>query len=423
MGSRIPKLAGLLVLLLLANPFEFEAGAEPPRGAIPGQYIVVFHDTVARPGDAAQDLARRHGLGLLYVYEHAIKGFAATIPGAVVNAVARDSRVQFVSEDRVVVAFQQTVPTGIKRIGAENKTNTGAGVNVAVLDTGIDLTHPDLQANIVGGKNCSTGRSYNDGNGHGTHVAGIIAALNNASGVVGVAPGAMLWAVRVLNNAGSGSWSSVICGINFVDSKSPAKGGPITVANMSLGGSGVDDGNCGLTNNDALHKAICRTVGDGLTFVVAAGNSGADLKDFVPAAYNEVIAVTALGDSDGKPCGTGGPTSYSADDTFASFSNYAAVAADLDRLIAAPGVSILSTYKGGGYATLSGTSMASPHGAGAAALYLTTHPGASPAEVRQALRAAGEPLDVNYGGECSSGVSHTDPSGKHPEPVLRADGL
>lgn len=420
---RVLALAGLIALLGALSPLGFEARAAADPDVIPDQYIVVFHDNVSRPRDAAQDLGRRYGLGLLHVYEHAIKGFAARIPAAALSAVARDPRVQFISEDRVVVAFQQALPTGVNRINAENKANTGAGVNVAVLDTGIDLTHPDLQANIVGGKNCSTGTSYKDGNGHGTHVAGIIAALNNDLGVVGVAPGALLWAVRVLNNAGMGSWSAVICGIDFVDGKSPARGGSITAANMSLGGSGSDDRNCGLTNADALHKAICRAVADGVTFVVAAGNSAADLKGFVPAAYNEVIAVTALADSNGKPCGGGASTSYGADDTFASFSNYATLSEDLARLIAAPGVSIFSTYKGGGYATLSGTSMASPHVAGAAALYLATHPGADPAAVRDALRAAAEPPNVNVGSECLSGVSHTDPSGKHPEPVVRADTL
>jgi subtilisin family serine protease len=420
MLNRPATLTGLLtvVFLLTAVP----AGAAAPSAAIPGQYIVVFHDQLARPGDAARDLARRHGLQLLHVYEHAIKGVAATIPAGALGAVARDPRVQFVSEDRVVVAFQQTLPTGVNRISTETKTNTGAGVTVAILDTGINLTHPDLQANIAGGVNCSTGKSYNDGNGHGTHVAGIVAARHNDIGVVGVAPGALLWAVRVLNSAGSGSWSSVICGIDFVDARSPAKRGPITVANMSLGGSGSDDGNCGLTNNDALHKAICKAVADGVTFVVAAGNSGADLKGFVPAAYNEVIAVTALADSDGAACGAGVPTSYGADDGFASFSNYA-TGGDLGRVMAAPGVSIFSTYKNGGYATLSGTSMASPHVAGAAALYLATHPGASPAAVLQALLALGEPPNVNFSGECSTGASHTDPSGRHPEPVVRADAL
>ena len=415
---------GLAVGLLTGTA---PALAAPPLGVVdhyvPDQYIIVLHDAEPRPRDAAQDLARRHGLGLLHVYENAIKGFAAQIPAAALAGVQRDPRVQIVTEDRIVTTFQQTLPTGINRINAENKANTGAGVQIAVIDTGIDLTHPDLSGKILGGKNCSTGKSFADGNGHGTHVAGTIAAGNNGIGVVGVAPGALLWAVRVLNNTGSGSWSAVICGIDFVDSKSPAKGGTIVMANMSLGGAGVDDGNCGNTNADALHKAICRAVADGVTFVVAAGNSGVDLKDFVPAAYNEVIAVSALGDADGRACGQGGPTSYGADDTFASFSNYATLAADASRLIAAPGVSIYSTYKGGGYATLSGTSMASPHVAGAAALYLATHPFASPAAVRAALLASAEPPNVNFGGECAGGVSHVDLSGLHPEPMVRADAL
>jgi subtilisin len=419
--SDVYVVTALAITLLVGSVLAAEGG--PPPHVIPGQYIIVFRDSVVDPAAAARDLSRRHGFTLLHVYEHAIKGFAAQIPSAALPGIARDPRVEFISEDREVIAFQQTLPTGINRINAENRTNTGAGVNVAVIDTGIDLTHPDLQGSILGGKNCSTGNSYNDGNGHGTHVAGTIAARDNGAGVVGVAPGAFLWAVRVLNNAGSGSWSSVICGLNFVDSKSPAKGGPITVANMSLGGSGSDDSNCGNTNADALHKAICSAVTDGVTIVVAAGNSGADLKGFVPAAYNEVIAVTALGDSDGKACGTGSPTSYSADDDFASFSNFATLTSDLDRLLAAPGVSILSTWKGGGYNTISGTSMASPHGAGAAALYLATHPGASPTTVRQALRAAGEPPSVNFMSECATGPSHVDRSGRHPEPVVRADAL
>ena len=173
----------------------------------------------------------------------------------------------------------------------------------------------------------------------------------------------------------------------------------------------------------AKHKAICQVVADGVTVVVAAGNSAADLSGFVPAAYNKVIAVTALADSDGGSCGAGALTSYGADDTFASFSNFA-TGADLNHVIAAPGVSILSTYKGGSYATLSGTSMASPHVAGAAALYLFTNPGTSPATVLGALLAGGEPLDVNFNTECAGGAaSHTDVSGTHPEPVVRADAL
>jgi subtilisin family serine protease len=304
----------------------------------------------------------------------------------------------------------QALPAGVDRINAEGKINIGAGVNVAVIDTGILVTHPDLSGKVVGGKNCTRASGgYTDQNGHGTHVAGTIAASNNTQGVVGVAPGAKLWSVRVLDRNGSGSWSTVICGIDFVTSLAPAKGGPIKIANLSLGGSGVSDNNCGNSNNDALHKAICRARDAGITIVVAAGNSGANSTGFVPAAYNDaVITVSALTDTDGKPNGMGAPTSYGADDTFASFSNWGT---PVD--IGAPGVNIYSTWLSNGYKSISGTSMASPHVAGAAALYIATNAGASWTQVRDALVTAGEVL----------GAGHTDLSGKHPEPILRADTL
>ena len=236
-------------------------------------------------------------------------------------------------------------------------------------------------------------------------MAGTIAGIHNTQGVVGVASGAKLWAVRVLDRKGSGTWSQVICGLDFVTSKAPANGGAIAVANLSLGGSGTSDNNCGLENNDALHRAICRARDAGVTVVVAAGNSGVNANTSVPAAYNDaVITVSALADSNGTSGGGGPATSYGADDTFASFSNYGTV---VD--VAAPGVNIYSTWIGGSYKTISGTSMASPHVAGAAALYLASHPGALWSSVRDALVAIGEPI----------GSGHTDPSGKHPEPILQ----
>src|SRR6266516_6051214 len=399
------------------------------------RYIVVLKGTVADPGAVAVQHAAGYGAQVTQVYSSALRGYAAAIPANRVDALRTDSRVRFVTADSKVTIAGQMVGTGVQRIKAASKADKGAGVNVAVIDTGIDTKHPDLAANIAGGRNCSQGgaKNYDDGNGHGTHVAGIIAALDNGIGVVGVAPQAKLWAVRVLNDQGWGFTSDVICGIDFVGSKSPAKGGPITVANMSLGGFGSDDGNCGNTNGDAEHQAICRAVADGVTFVVAAGNSGTDLSSFVPATYDEVIAASALGDSDGQPCGLGPLTKYGPDDNFPWWSNYATGAADLSHLIAAPGVSIYSTYKGGGYATFSGTSMASPHLAGSAALYIAAHPGAGPASVRAALKALGEPVNVSFNGECggavgngknmSHKVSHSDPSGEHPEVVLRDDSL
>ncbi len=435
-------------LVIAESRFEEERIREVREERISGQYIVVFTEEVNADVAEEEIISRTRG-ERIGSYRSVFKGFAARLSPEAVLSLENDPRVDFLSEDRLVsiddstrgererdvsatsraerrkdtkdpkdpvvieakpapvTASTQKLPTGVDRINAEGKANTGAGVHVAIIDTGILLDHPDLQANIVGGKNCSTGNSYNDGNGHGTHVAGTIAGINNGVGVVGVAPEAKLWSVRALDNNGGGSWSSVICGLDFVTSKGPKNGGPIKVANLSLGGGGSSDNNCGLSNNDALHKAICRTRDAGVTVVVAAGNSGANAANFVPAAYNDaVITVSALADYDGKVGGLGGSTSYGADDTFASFSNWGT---PVD--IGAPGVNIYSTWIGKGYKSISGTSMASPHAAGAAALYIATHPNALWSEVRSALIGAGEGI----------GSGHTDPSGKHPEKVLRTD--
>jgi subtilisin family serine protease len=201
-----------------------------------------------------------------------------------------------------------------------------------------------------------------------------------------MAPGARIWPVKVLTDAGSGLNSDVICGIDYVT----AHASQIEVANMSLGGSGSDDGNCGNTNQDAMHKAICRSVAAGITYAVAAGNDSENAANSTPAAYDEVITVSALADFNGVP-GGGAPSTCRSDvdDTFASFSNFGS---DVD--IIAPGVCINSTWMLGGYNTISGTSMASPHVAGGAALYKATHPTATPAAVKAALQSAGT-LDWN----------------------------
>ena len=367
------------------------AGASAPASAAPsgptGSYIVVLADGVAA-STAANDHAHSYGAAVTQLYSHALRGYAARLSETAARRIAADPRVAWVQPDRPVSIAAQTLPTGINRVDAElsptariNGLDERVNVDVAVIDTGVDLDHPDLNVYTAGAKNCSTGRSADDGNGHGTHVAGTIGALDNSVGVVGVAPGARIWPVRVLNKSGSGTTSTVVCGIDYVT----AHAGQIEVANMSLGGSGADDGNCGRTNGDAEHAAICASVAAGVTYAVAAGNSADNAANHVPAAYDEVITVSALADFNGLPGGGAAATCRAdVDDTFADFSNFGA---DIDLI--APGVCILSTWKGAGYNTISGTSMASPHVAGGAALYKATHQGASPSAVKAALQAAG----------------------------------
>ena len=360
-----------------------------PQGADDARhgYIVVLQDDAAA-GKVADEHSRRHDAEVGHVYRSALKGYSAHMSATAAARVAADSRVLFVQRDGIAHASAQSLPTGINRANADasatallDGTDQRVDVDVAVIDTGVDLDHPDLNVYTAGTKNCSTGRSADDGNGHGTHVAGTVGALDNTTGVVGVAPGARIWPVRVLDNRGSGTYSAIVCGIDFVTANADL----IEVANMSLGGSGTDDGNCGRSNNDAMHTAICSSVAAGVTYVVAAGNETDDAARHVPAAYDEVVTVSALADFNGLPGGGAAATCRSdVDDTFASFSNYGA---DVD--VIAPGVCIGSTWKGGGYNTISGTSMASPHVAGGAALYLAGNPAASPAQVQSALQAAG----------------------------------
>ena len=356
---------------------------------ISDSYIVVLKDGEdSDPAAVASGLAGTLGLEVTHTYENALKGFAARVPsGLDLPAVLDDERIDFVAKDRKVEASTQTLPTGIDRVEADessqNAGNGGGTVNadVAILDTGIYKKHSDL--NISGGHSCTSGDSsaYSDGNGHGTHATGSAAAEDNGSGVVGTAPGARLLAVKVLGKDGNGTFSSVICGVDWVTKQADT----IEVANISLGalvGPNADDGNCGDTNRDALHRAICGSVAKGVTYAVAAGNDSVDISTTVPAAYDEVLTVTAMSDSDGQPGSTGPPPTCrtgETDDKFANFSNYATLSSDAEHTIAAPGVCIRSTWKGsakkrkGTYKTISGTSMASPHVAGTIALCIATN--------------------------------------------------
>jgi subtilisin len=300
-----------------------------------------------------------------------------------VAGLLRNPRVAFVDVDAEVQAVAQTLPTGIDRMDADlNSTaaidgvDTRVNVDVAVIDTG---SGPHVDLNIVGGVDCTGAGSYNDNNGHGTHVAGTIGALDNNSGVVGVAPGARIYSIKVLNAQGSGTWAQIICGIDYIT----ANAAIIDVANMSLGGTGTEGTAC---TSSSFRLAICNSVNAGVTYVVAAGNSAIDANTFVPATFPEVITVSAIADFNGKPGGGASATCRAdVDDTFASFSNYGA---DVD--IAAPGVCIMSTWLNNGFNTISGTSMASPHVAGAAALYIVANGRVGATAVKAGLRAARE---------------------------------
>jgi subtilisin len=376
-------LAALLVSIVAAVPV---AGARQ-RGAT-GDYIVVLKGTASSPGTLAGQHAGRYGARVGHVYRHALRGYSATLPSSRLAALRADPNVAAVVPDLPVRALAQTLPTGINRVDGElSSTVSGNGsgsvdVDIAIIDSGIATGHPDL--NVAGGVNCVGGTSFDDDFDHGTHVAGIAAARDNADGVVGVAPGARLWAVKVLNFQGEGSTSQVICGIDWVTGQA----GTIEVANMSLGGIGRW-GSYSRCNSlfDPMHPAICRSVAAGVTYAVAAGNSRTNLanNNIVPAAYPEVVTVSSLADFNGQPGGGAAPTCRAdTDDTFSNTSNYGA---DIDLI--APGVCILSTVPPSGLETFSGTSMASPHVAGAAALYKSTHATATPAQVKAALQAAG----------------------------------
>jgi subtilisin family serine protease len=385
---------------MTAAPGFVGASAGPRR-----DYIVVLHDG-ADSGAVAADHARRHGAHVRHVYRHALSGYAATMTEAAAGRVVHDPRVRSIELDQQATIADQVAPTGVRRIFAPGNANLDidgtddlrVDVDVAIIDTGVDLDHPDLHVNTSGSVNCltSSGNIFNrtysctsggdDDNGHGSHVAGTVAALDNSIGVVGVAPGARLWAVKVLDRRGSGPIGAIVAGIDWVTGHAHE----IEVANMSLG--------CECTS-PAMNDAIRNSVAAGVTYVVAAGNNDKDASTFSPANHPDVITVSALADFNGLPGGGAAPTCRTdEDDTLANFSNFGSLIE-----IAAPGVCIRSTVPGGGYDTYSGTSMASPHVAGAAALLASTG-NPSPATIRTNLVGSG-----NVGWTDDSGDGITEP--------------
>ncbi len=434
----------------------------PPPGVpevIPGQFIVEL-----RPGVNRDAFINEHRVAAFHHYT-LINGFAARMSQTAADRLAADARVRSVHPDLVVRAFAkpsapgggggnsgggstcpdtssamsdpQIVPTGISRIGASSAstTGTGAGVKVAVIDTGIDLCHPDLKANLKGGVNLLAKKPPTDDHGHGTHVAGIIGAVDNAFGVVGVAPQAALYAVKVLDKDGSGSLSTAIKGLDW------AAKNQMKVANLSLGAFDFSLG------SGPMCTAVANAVAAGVTVVAAAGNSAFEALYFTPANCPDSLTVSAFVDLNGIVGGDGSVTINEIleyDDTFAdSFSNYSdycwdldgnSQCSDADTLIVslmAPGVEILSTLptssvtlndptsanKQLNYDTLTGTSMAAPHVAGAAALYCGANPGATPKQVRAELTTGGMCPD-GTGGHISCPEPWLDDYDSAWEPLL-----
>ena len=322
---------------------------------IPNAYIVQVSESFDANEVAHGVKAFTRG-NISHIYKSAIKGFAIQVPPGVGKAqILSRAGVIKVEPDLEIRLASQRIPTGIDRIDIDlNNTAKIDGidervdVDVAILDTGIDASHPDL--NVFMGQNFADGSSnkWADDNGHGTHVSGTVAALDNNIGVVGVVPGARLWAVKVLNENGEGSLSFALAGVDWVTENADQ----IEVANMSLGSEGV---------NSIFHTAIQNSVDAGVVYVVAAGNDSQDIlgadgvfdtgDDTIPAAYPQVATISALADADGLPGGTGGATSYGPDDSFASLSNFSATelpdnpvdsgAGGIDLIM--PGIDILST--------------------------------------------------------------------------------
>ena len=358
--------------------------------AVPGSYIVVFKDSAAPVGVTAQAMAAEHGAKVEHTYTAAVRGFAGTMSEQAAKRLAANPTVAYVAQNHTVqlAADQSNPPSwGLDRIDQRDLPlnanyhydTTASNVHAYVIDTGIRATHQDF-----GGRATFDFNGVGDGNntdchGHGTHVAGTI-----GGGSYGVAKGVRLHGVKVLNCAGSGTIASVVAGVDWVTANraNPA------VANMSLGG-GADT---------TLDNAVRNSVNSGVTYAIASGNSSADACGFSPARVAEAITVNATDRNDAR----------------ASFSNFGTCTD-----IFAPGVSITSAWNTGDTATntISGTSMATPHVAGGAALYLAANPGATPAQVASALIASSTPNKVGNPGTGSPNRLLFTGSSAPPQPA------
>jgi aqualysin 1 len=385
---KLVPLAAIMGALLLLYASGVLAQPQIPTQNIPDRYIVVFKDGVQRPAAAANEHARANGLQLRFVYTSAIKGYAAVIPNdRALQRVENDPRVDYVEQDQIVRAVDQTLPWGIKRVGADlSSTLAGNGkedfgrnpdgtpwefrnVNAYIIDTGIDSAHTDL--NVVNHVNPSgAGGGNTDCNGHGTHVAGTVAARDNTQDVVGVAPGARITGVKVLGCNGSGTTSGVIKGVDWVT----ANAAKPAIANMSLGGG----------TSQAEDDAVRKSADSGIFYSIAAMNNGANACNYSPARAGRTKNADGTWNKDNGIMTVAATNSSNEE---ASWSNYGPC---VD--IWAPGVNVKSTKLGGGTTLMSGTSMAAPHVGGGGALYLSSHTSVSSLATEIALKEDAIPL-------------------------------
>ena len=388
------RLIPVAVLSLLITAFAVPATAAAPPGEEVTDTWIVTLDPDAPAAEHAFGLAAQNGGQVEHVYHLVLNGFSFRGSAQAADAIASNPNVLRVEHTRVLQAAE-VGPNGVFRIdgwaahgaGHDGRMANGTPVRIAILDTGIMPNHVDLAPNLkpAEGKNCTNlGAAPNDGHGHGTHVSGTAAASFNGEGVVGVATDASLAAVKVLDDFGFGTDAQIICGLDHV--LALAGDGTPTVVNMSLGETHAEGAGCA---SSALHQSICNLVAGQVTVVAAAGNNAVDAGNFFPAAYPEVIATSAFSDLDGSRsfagCGFWIDIFNQCDDSLASFTNFGAV---ID--VAAPGVRVYSTTSDGAWGLNSGTSMASPHVAGVAALVLAADPTLTPSEVRDILRSTGE---------------------------------
>lgn len=405
----------IAMICTLAAPLI--AAAQRPGDPVPGRYIIQVDDSAR-----AAQVARDHGLAPDRVFTHAVNGFAGFVPPGLLKALAADPAVLSIVPDRMVSIVAkpdktgkppkddggdggggQVVPAGVARIGADpaGSPYTGSDVGVAIVDTGIDFGHTDL--NVAVENFSAHSASGQDDHGHGTHVAGIVAALNNSVDVVGVAPGATLYAVKVLNKNGSGLESDIIAGLDWIidanaadDPDDDGVSPKIRVVNMSLGRPGT------LGDSPLLHAAFKSLHAAGITVVVAAGNDyDLEVSEQVPATYPEVFAIASTTAKKGSSRLRGFRQGIAAD-TASYFTTDGAFdpGTRIGVTISAPGeekedvaasafitsVGILSLNLGGGTTRMSGTSMASPHVAGVVARLIEIDSALVPELIRGLIR-------------------------------------